>query len=684
MKFLIEDKLPGQVDIFTLEKEMKAQDLYDKITDKNDIESWFKVLVPQSGPADTLAGELIRAMMRILYRDFNDGDRFFSGYGLETCGGSAQFLIENTNNEIATALKKIAENNLESDEYTEAIEDVSTRLLRYLNNNKGLIGTENTDDSTEWEISEDLIPVYDFDCELPRQLYDIIRYTDYSEEDLEQEIYYWEANGEQIGGAVERIAVDGYMLYIEGIQEDLYNELNREMYEWLEDFADELSKEYPIENEEDREDDLDEALEPREKVPETKKKKALGAFVKLDAGNVEEGNKFFNKAVAGTESEGGCNMSEEKLTKAKADARPDKNYKLKKHLKEEFDWSDMDSFDNPLVDVWNEALDLLEVEPEGSIEGGEGSTQYRDSTTGDILYDVDYSTEVDFMNNLYKDIDFNLLESDKKYRKIIIDNIADFITDYPYDDEYIEEDLTNSEDKTDSVSEDLKTINIRDELNKLDTIDYNDLVNMYDCLKLSDPEKTQLAQLLSNHDNENVIKFISDRYYKENICEDNNNTAEQDIEVSVSLGNRIKQIYDADAEQADIQHENKNYKAWDAFDKKWELLHLLLVQYDRHNRRPLEKVIDRMRPEDQKQLIDRYLKENLQEQNFDDNMPEWLSRRDRLSKRLSEINQERAEIEKTIDYQQDHNYSMIDFDLMDRLDELNMEAEIINKKLEEI
>lgn len=215
------------------------------------------------------------------------------------------------------------------------------------------------------------------------------------------------------------------------------------------------------------------------KLEEAKKKKELGAFVKLDAGDVEEGNKFFNKAVAGTESEGGCNMSE-----------------------------------------------------------------------------------------------------------------------------------------------DLRTINIRDELNKLDTIDYNDLVNMYDCLKLSDLEKTQLAQLLSNHDNENVIKFISDRYYKENMCEDNDNTAEQDIEVSVSLGNRIKQIYDADAEQADIQYENKNYKAWDAFDKKWEPLHLLLVQYDRHNRRPLEKVIDRMRPEDQKQLVDRYLKENLQEQNFDDDMPE--------------------------------------------------------------
>ena len=183
---------------------------------------------------------------------------------------------------------------------------------------------------------------------------------------------------------------------------------------------------------------------------EAKKKKELGAFVKLDAGDVEEGNKFFNKAVAGTESESGCSMSE-----------------------------------------------------------------------------------------------------------------------------------------------DLRTINIRDELNKLDTIDYNDLVNMYDCLKLSDFEKTKLAQLLFNHDNENVIKFISDRYYKENICE---------------------------------------------------------------------------------QVEDEY----------SDAPNTLLSKRDRLSKRLSEINQERAKIEKTIDYQQDHNYSVIDFDLIDKLDELNMEAEIINKKLEEI
>lgn len=413
---------------------------------------------------------------------------------------------------------------------------------------------------------------------------------------------------------------------------------------------------------------------------EAKKKKALGAFVKLDAGDVEEGNKFFNKAVAGTESESGCNMSEEKLAKA----RSDKDYKLRESdLKEHLFHAKPGKYVNT-----EDSNDYLVIGSNGRVI---------ETSVGEIINDG-FGIKINNTKYIIDDYKFGYIAV-YSYNDSKVDTQFPFIYEWK---DWLEENSTISEDKTDnqkitvsaenkeesesehSMSEDLRTINIRDELNKLDTVDYNDLVNMYDCLKLSDLEKTQLAQLLSNHDNENVIKFISDRYYKENICEDNDNTTEQDIEVSVSLGNKIKQIYDADAEQADIQYENKNYKAWDAFDKKWEPLHLLLVQYDRHNRRPLEKVIDRMRPEDQKQLIDRYLKENLQEQNFDDDMPEWLSRRDRLSKRLSEINQERAEIEKTIDYQQDHNYSMIDFDLMDRLDELNMEAEIINKKLEEI
>ena len=38
------------------------------------INKLFKELVPETGKADSLAGELVRAMSRIAYRFYNDGD----------------------------------------------------------------------------------------------------------------------------------------------------------------------------------------------------------------------------------------------------------------------------------------------------------------------------------------------------------------------------------------------------------------------------------------------------------------------------------------------------------------------------------------------------------------------------------------------------------------------------------
>ena len=61
-----------------------------EITDQ--LQVYFDELVPAQGKADTVAGELVRAMMRILYRDYNDGDLFYEGYGKETCGGSVVYL----------------------------------------------------------------------------------------------------------------------------------------------------------------------------------------------------------------------------------------------------------------------------------------------------------------------------------------------------------------------------------------------------------------------------------------------------------------------------------------------------------------------------------------------------------------------------------------------------------------
>ena len=65
--------------------EQLNRDFFDSLRD---------IYVPACGPADTLGGEIIRAMDRVIYRYFNDGDKVFVGYGNETVNSSYRFLYE--------------------------------------------------------------------------------------------------------------------------------------------------------------------------------------------------------------------------------------------------------------------------------------------------------------------------------------------------------------------------------------------------------------------------------------------------------------------------------------------------------------------------------------------------------------------------------------------------------------
>ncbi len=62
--------------------------------DGKDIEDYFNELVPPSGKAGTVNGEIVRAANRIGYRWYNDGDKFFEGYGAETAGPAMAFLVK--------------------------------------------------------------------------------------------------------------------------------------------------------------------------------------------------------------------------------------------------------------------------------------------------------------------------------------------------------------------------------------------------------------------------------------------------------------------------------------------------------------------------------------------------------------------------------------------------------------
>ena len=139
--------------------------------DSTDIlEDINSILVPARDECDTVAGEIVRAMMRILYRWYNDGDRFYQGYGLETVGGSASYLASQIK-----SIEKLIDHLLQDydysydndDKYEQFIIEMTDNVVDYLRNNENAIFTPNVEDSREWdaEYLEENQPRYEY--ELP-------------------------------------------------------------------------------------------------------------------------------------------------------------------------------------------------------------------------------------------------------------------------------------------------------------------------------------------------------------------------------------------------------------------------------------------------------------------------------------------------------------------------------------
>lgn len=148
----------------------KYSGLIDKVTSADKtidaLEVLYDALVPSSGPAETVAGEFVRAIMRILYRDWNDGDKFFTGYGLETCGGSAQYLAENGFHiQIQRILDRAYQLADDDTKYTEAITDLAKDIIVEIKENPELLETINEEDSRDYSYAdiEESQPRYEFE-----------------------------------------------------------------------------------------------------------------------------------------------------------------------------------------------------------------------------------------------------------------------------------------------------------------------------------------------------------------------------------------------------------------------------------------------------------------------------------------------------------------------------------------
>jgi len=110
-------------------------------------------LMPPSGKAETVAGEIIRAADRIHYRWWNDGDKINVGYGKETCNGTARYLEKISGSEFPV---EVWNGSLGEDAYTEFTENLVAEMYAFIKAHPELETTPNTEDSRMDFIDNDL------------------------------------------------------------------------------------------------------------------------------------------------------------------------------------------------------------------------------------------------------------------------------------------------------------------------------------------------------------------------------------------------------------------------------------------------------------------------------------------------------------------------------------------------
>ena len=120
-----------------------------------EMDKLFEELVPVSGKAESKAGELVRAVSRIGYRFFNDGDMIGKGYGKETCNPAARFLIENGDKYVRDAVWNLWEAKSE-DEYENLIDDLCFAVIEQINDDPELKTTPNNEDMFDYATDEDV------------------------------------------------------------------------------------------------------------------------------------------------------------------------------------------------------------------------------------------------------------------------------------------------------------------------------------------------------------------------------------------------------------------------------------------------------------------------------------------------------------------------------------------------
>ena len=114
------------------------------------LDALFEELVPGEGKAETVAGEIVRAVERIAYRYDNDGDRIGIGYGREICNPAARYLSEKCGHEVKEAINDIW-GETDKRAYNEGLKKLMQAVLDFLDVHPGLRETKNVEDMWDYQ-----------------------------------------------------------------------------------------------------------------------------------------------------------------------------------------------------------------------------------------------------------------------------------------------------------------------------------------------------------------------------------------------------------------------------------------------------------------------------------------------------------------------------------------------------
>ena len=114
----------------------------------------FEKYVPMRGPAETKGGEIVRAINRLGYRWWNDGDKLGVDYGNETCNFAGRFLMKVCPHNIGDAVADVW--GCRSDEvYDKKLSRLEGLVVEFLEEFPELFGVKNDDDYLNYKVDED-------------------------------------------------------------------------------------------------------------------------------------------------------------------------------------------------------------------------------------------------------------------------------------------------------------------------------------------------------------------------------------------------------------------------------------------------------------------------------------------------------------------------------------------------